>query len=114
MTLAFVPSAFITDTEGIATKPVPRSVTASFFPSCEYAGNGAESARSNSGSMLNNRRFWGQTGTGGIRVLPETDNGVRSAAGTVPRATRGSDPGSHSAGRDAKGTAQEEERQSTV
>src|ERR1700694_1874937 len=53
-------------------------------------------------------------GTGGIRVLPETDHGVRSAAGTVPRATRGSDPGSHSAGRDAKGTAQEEERQSTV
>ncbi len=53
-------------------------------------------------------------GTGGIRVLPETDHGMRSAAGTVPRATRGSDPGSHSAGRDAKGTAQEEERQSTV
>jgi transposase len=34
--------------------------------------------------------------------------------GTVLRATRGSDPGSHSAGRDPKGTAQEEERQSTV
>src|SRR5215468_674437 len=59
ISLAFVPSASITDTEGIATKPVPRLVTASFFPSCEYAGNGAESASSNSESMLNNRRFWG-------------------------------------------------------
>src|SRR5215472_2876554 len=62
MSLAFVPSASIMDTEGIPMRPVPRSVTASFFPSCEYAGNGAaESARSNSGSVLNSRRFWGHS-----------------------------------------------------
>jgi hypothetical protein len=53
-------------------------------------------------------------GTSGIRVLPATDNGVRSAAGTLPRPTRGSDPGGHSAGRDSQGTAQEKERQSTI
>src|SRR5215467_8668054 len=35
MNLAFVPSAFITDTEVIPRKPVPRSVTATFLPSCE-------------------------------------------------------------------------------
>ena len=51
---------------------------------------------------------------GGIWVLPETDNGVRSATSTIPRATRGSHPGGRYAGRDPKGTAQEEERQSTV
>jgi len=38
-------------------------------------------------------------------ILPETDHGVRSAAGTVPRATRGSDPGATLPERDAKGTA---------
>ena len=45
-------------------------------------------------------------GTGWIRVLPETDRGVRSAAGTLPRRTRGSDPGGNFAGRNPQVAAQ--------
>jgi hypothetical protein len=50
-----------------------------------------------------------EAGTGWLRVLPEADGGVRSTARAVSPAARGSQPRCSSAGREAQGTAQEEE-----
>jgi hypothetical protein len=45
---------------------------------------------------------------GWLRVLPEADGRMRSAASAISPAARGPKPGSRSAGREAQGTAQEE------
>src|SRR5216684_3083930 len=47
--------------------------------------------------------------TGWLRVLPQADGGVRSPARAVSPAARGPEPWCPSAGREAQGTAQEEE-----
>src|SRR5438132_92638 len=85
-----------------------RSLSAGGTP--ELAGEGERGRnRTQSGRQLARRSaVCAAAGAGWLRVLPEADGRMRSAAAAVSPTTRGPKPWSRSAGRKAQGTAQEE------
>ena len=76
----------------------------------ELAGEGERGRdRAESGGQLARRSaVCAEAGAGWLRVLPEADGRMRSAAAAVSPAARGPEPRSQSAGREAEGTAPEE------
>jgi transposase len=106
----------LSDVSGITGQAIVKAILAGErdphqlvgFRDCRVKASEEEIARSLEGNWQEDLLFVLKSGTGWLRVLPEADGGVRSAAAAVSQARGRPERRGQFAGREAEGAAQEE------